>query len=96
MWYLKKNPTRSCRSKEHFFKYLMGKGKMTEKEHKGFTNAYKQNTYLGKMHLVPQIHRSLYYLQTVASLNCSTPEEKISEFLDSHFKPILFGVIKVP
>ena len=48
------------------------------------------------MHLVPQIHRSLYYLQTVASLNCSTPEEKISEFLDSHFKPILFGVIKVP
>lgn len=38
---LKKNPTRSCRSKEHFFKYLMCKGKMTEKEHKGFTNAYK-------------------------------------------------------
>ena len=37
----KKNPTRSCRSKEHFFKYLMCKGKMTEKEHKGFTNAYK-------------------------------------------------------
>ena len=34
--------------------------------------------------------------QTVTCLNCSTPTEKISEFLDSHFKPIIFEGAKMP
>ena len=51
---------------------------------------YKKVTNLGKLYLLPKIHKRLYNVpgRPVIS-NCGTPTGKVSEFLDHHLKPIM-------
>ena len=71
------------------FRSLMSHGK-TEKELKYFTYEYQKATNLGKMYLLPKIHKRLSNVpgRPVIS-NCGTPAEKVSEFLDFQLKPVM-------
>ena len=73
-----------------FFKNLMRSGCITEKELKYFSYKYKKITNLGKLYLLPKIHERLENVsgRPVIS-NCDTPAEKVSEFLDYHFKLVM-------
>ena len=72
------------------FQNLKSKGKISDKELKYFTYEYKKATNLGKLYLLPKIHKRLPNVpgRPVIS-NCGTPTEKTSEFLDYHLKPIM-------
>ena len=72
------------------FRDLKRKGKITEKELKYFTINHKKATNLGKMYLLPKMHKRLYDVpgRPVIS-NCVTPTEKDSEFLDNQLKPVM-------
>ena len=49
-------------------------------------------TNLGKMYLLPKIHKRLSNVPGRAVIsNCGAPTERASEFLDSHLKPIMQG-----
>ena len=56
----------------NIFKSLRGKGKITEKQLKYFTIAHKKATNLGRMYLLPKIHKRLLHAdqlyRTVARL----------------------------
>ena len=53
-------------------------------------NEYKKTCNLGKLYLLPNIHKRLYdVLGRPVISNCGTPFEKISEFLDRQLKPII-------
>ena len=69
------------------FRNLKTKGSITEKELKYFTIEFKKATNLGKLYLLPKIHKHLENVpgRPVIS-NCGTPPEKVSEFLDSQLK----------
>ena len=73
-----------------FFKPLKTTGVITEKQLKYFSYQYKKSTNLGKMYLLPKIHKRLFDVpgRPVIS-NCGTPTEKVSEFLDYHLKPVM-------
>ena len=52
--------------------------------------AHKKATNLGKMYLLPKIHKKLFNVPSrPVILNCGLPTEKLSEFLDSHLKGII-------
>ena len=72
------------------FQCLKRKGSITDKELKYFLYNYKNSTNLGKLYLLPKIHKRLSNVpgRPVIS-NCGTPTEKASEFLDHHLKPIM-------
>ena len=72
------------------FKKLRRKGVILEKELKYFSFEYKKATNLGKLYLLPKIHKRLKNVpgRPVIS-NCGTPTEKVSEFLDHHLKPVM-------
>ena len=72
------------------FRNLKTKGSITEKELKYFTIEFKKATHLGKLHLLPKIHKRLENVpgRPVIS-NCGTPTEKVPEFLDSQLKPVM-------
>ena len=72
------------------FQNLKSKGKISDKQLKYFTYEYKKATNLGKLYLLPKIHKRLSNVpgRPVIS-NCGTPTEKTSEFLDYHLKPIM-------
>ena len=72
------------------FKGLKQKGKITEKQLKYFTIEHKKATNLGKMYLLPKIHKRLYDVpgRPVIS-NSGTPTEKASKFLDNHLKEVM-------
>ena len=57
---------------------------------KYFTYEYKKACNLGKLYLLPKIHKRLFNRpgRPVIS-NCGTPTEKVSEFLDHHLKPVM-------
>ena len=69
---------------------LKAKGKISDKQLKYLTYQYKKVTDLGKLYLLPKIHKGLANVprRSVIS-NCSTPTEKLSEFLDHHLKPVM-------
>ena len=69
----------------HFLKSLI-----SEQELPHFTYKYKKTTSLGKMYLLPKIHKRLYDVpgRPVIS-NCGTPTEKLSDFLDHYLKPVM-------
>ena len=55
-----------------------------------FTYEYKKTCNLEKPYLLPKIHKRLHYLPgRPVILNCGTPTEKISEFLDRQLKSIM-------
>ena len=72
------------------FRNLKTKGSITEKELKYFTIKLKKATNLGKLYLLPKIHKRLKNVpgRPVIS-NCGTPTEKVSEFLDSQLKLVM-------
>ena len=69
---------------------MQRKRKITEKELKHFIINHKTAINLGKMYLLPKIHKRLYDVpgRPVIS-NCGTPTEKVSEFLDNQLKPVM-------
>ena len=72
------------------FRNLRNGGFITDKELKYFSFNHKRASNLGKLYLLPKIHRGLFNVpgRPVIS-NCRTPTEKASEFLDSHLKTIM-------
>ena len=74
----------------NFFKGLKTKGFIAEIELKYFTYQYKKVCNLGKMYLLPKIHKRLWDVpgRPVIS-NCGMPTEKVSEFLDYELKPVM-------
>ena len=77
-------------SSNKLFQNLKRKGSITEKELKYFTIDFKKATNLGKLYLLPKIHKRLESVpgRPVIS-NCGTSTEKVSEFLDSQLKPVM-------
>ena len=86
---------------KHLISNLTGKSKsllkslkrrqlITEKAFKYFRFEFKKTCNLGKLYLLPKIHKRLSNVagRPVIS-NCGAPTEKVSEFLDSHMQPIL-------
>ena len=73
-------------------KKLRNKKVMTQKEFKYFTYSFKNPSCLGKMYLLPKIHKRLCNVpgRPVIS-NCVTPMYKMSEFLDHHLQPVMKG-----
>ena len=73
-----------------FFKNLKSRGCISEKDLKYFSYEFKKTSNLGKLYLLPKIHKRLSDVpgRPVIS-NCGTPTERISEFLDLHLKPIM-------
>ena len=74
------------------FRNLKNKAGITEKELKYFTIYFKKTTSLGKLYLLPKIHKRLSEVpgRPVIS-NCGTPMEKVSESLDSELKSVTQG-----
>ena len=65
---------------------------MTQKELKYFAYSFKNASCLGKMYLLPKIHKRLYNVPGGHVIsNCETPTEKMSEFLDHHLQPVIKG-----
>ena len=73
-----------------FFRGLKTKGFIAEKELKYFTYEYKKACNLGKMHILPKIHKILSDVpgRPVIS-NCGMPTEKVSGFFDYQLKPVM-------
>ena len=72
------------------FQNLKAKGKISDKQLKYFTYQYKKVINLGKLYLLPKMHKRLANVpgRPVIS-NCGTSTEKASEFLDHHLKPVM-------
>ena len=72
------------------FRNLKSQGKITEKELKYFTYEYQKATNLGKMYLLPKIHKRLSNIpgRPVISI-CGAPTGKVSEYLDFQLKPVV-------
>ena len=62
------------------FQNLKAKEKISDKQLKYFTHQYKKVTNLGKLYLLPKIHKSLanVFGRSVTS-SCDTPTEKASK-----------------
>ena len=73
-----------------FFKNLKARGCISEKSLKYFSYEFKKTSNLGKLYVLPKIHKPLSDVpgRPVIS-NCGTPTERVSEFLDFHLKPIM-------
>ena len=71
-------------------KNLKRKEVILEKELKSFSFEYKKTTNLGKLYLLPKIHKRFKNVpgRPVIS-NSATPTEKVSEFVDHHLKPVM-------
>ena len=85
-----RNLSKLVEKSNHFLKELKTKVCITDKNLKYFTNLYKMACNLGKLYLLPKIHKQLYEVpgRPVIS-NCGAPAEKVSEFLNFHLKSIL-------
>ena len=46
-------------------------------------------TSLGKLYLLPKIHKGICKVPGRPVSNCGAPTEKVSEFLDHHLQPIM-------
>ena len=63
---------------------------ISEKELKYFSYNFKNTSCLGKMYLLPKIHKRLNNVPGVPVIsNCGTPTEKLSEFLDHRLQPVM-------
>ena len=64
------------------------------KEMNYFIYNYKKARNLGKLYLLPKIHKRLFNASGRPTFsNCGTPTKKVSEFLDHHRKPIMENVL---
>ena len=72
------------------FKRLYNKKLISEEELKYFSYNFKNTRCLGKMYLLPKIHKRLNNVPGVPVIsNCGTPTEKLSEFLDHRLQPVM-------
>ena len=72
------------------FESLKRKWKITVKELKCFIINHKKVARLGKMNLLPKIHKRLHSVSRRPVIsNCGAPTEKASEFLDNKLKLIM-------
>ena len=88
--YNKKILSKLVDSSNKYFKKLNSGGYNPHKEVKYFTSEHKKACNLGKLYLLPKIHKRLFNVpgRPVVS-NFGTPTEKVSEFLDHHLKPVM-------
>ena len=72
------------------FEGLKKKTVITEKEKNYFKFNFKKATNVGKLYILPKIHKKLHNVpgRPVIS-NCGTPTEKVSEFLDHCLHPLM-------
>ena len=72
------------------FESLKQRQLITQKEFKYFRFEFKKTCNLGKLYLLPKIHKRLSNVpgRPVIS-NCGAPTEKVPEFLESHMQPIM-------
>ena len=72
------------------YQNLNSKRKISDKRLKYFKYEYEKVSNLGKLYLLPKIHKRLHNVpgRPVIS-NCGTLTEKASQFLDFHLKPIM-------
>ena len=69
---------------------LKKRGYITEKQLKYFSYEYRKAINFVKLYFLPKIHKRLHNVPgRPVILNCSTPTEKCSEFLDYHLKPLM-------
>ena len=72
------------------FNSFKKRGYITEKQLKYFSYEYRKATNFGKLYFLPKIHKRLHNVPgRPVILNCGTPTEKWSEFLDYHLKPLM-------
>ena len=72
------------------FRKLLSKQNISSGDFKHFSYNYKKSTNLGKMYLLPKIHKCLGNVPSHPVIsNCGTPMEKVSKFLDYHLKPVM-------
>ena len=88
--YNKKIVSQLVDSSNKYFTKTNSSGYISYKEMKYFTYEHKKACNLGKLYLLPKIHKRLFNVpgRPVTS-NCGTPTEKVSEFLDHHLKPVM-------
>ncbi|CAB4028918.1 Hypothetical predicted protein, partial [Paramuricea clavata] len=74
----------------NMFHKLYNQGCISKDEFKYFSYDFKNSCALGRLYLLPKIHKRLRNVpgRPVIS-NCGTPTERASEFLDHHLKPIM-------
>ena len=74
----------------NMFENLQRKSVIKEREKNYFKFNFKKGTNLGKLYLLPKIHKGLSNVpgRPVIS-NCGTPAETVSEFLDHQLQPIM-------
>ena len=74
----------------NIFKRLCSHKLISEKELEYFTYNFKKATNLGKLYFLPKLHKPLTAVpDRPVTSNCGTPTEKVSEYLDYIFKPIM-------
>ena len=87
---LQKKVKLSWSKKVMIFLDLRRKNVITRKENNYFRFNFKKATNLGKIYLLPMIHKGLWKVagRPVIS-NCGTLTEKASEFFDHHLQSIM-------
>ena len=77
-------------SSNNMFLSLKRKGLISQKELKCFTYEFNKSTNLGKLYIVPKIHKRLSDVPGRPVIaNWGTPTGKASEFVDFHLKAII-------
>ena len=73
-----------------FFENLKARGCTLENHFKYFSYEFKKTSNLGKLYLLPKIHKRMLDVPgTPIISNCGTPTEKVFQFLDFHLKHIM-------
>ena len=72
------------------FKNLRRECHLSVKQLNCYSFKYKNACNLGKLYLLPKIHKRLYNIPGKPVLyTCGTPTDKASEYLNNHLKPII-------
>ena len=72
------------------FESLKCRQLITEREFQYFRFEFKNICNLGKLYLLPKIHKRLSNVPEKPVIsNCGAPTQKVYEFLDSHMQPII-------
>ena len=80
---IKKDLVDLVEQSNNMFENLQRKSVIKEREKNYFKFNFKKATNLGKLYLLPKIHKDLSNVPARPVIsNCGTPTEKVSEFLD--------------
>ena len=85
-----KDQVKLVEKSNNMFEGFKKKTVITEKEKNYFKFNFKKATNVGKLHLLPKIHKRVSNVQgSPVILNCGTPTESVSEFLDHYLQPAM-------